>query len=170
MDNTNPYAAPTTSLKLEEDSSKAEIRHAGFWLRVVASIIDGIVLQIGIMIIAVAFGLLAALGAVAIGDFTSEEAQLIVELLANLLSIVINWLYFTLLESSSWQATLGKRALGIKVTDEQGNRIGFGRANGRYWSKILSALILGIGFLMVAFTQRKQGLHDIIAGTLVIKK
>ncbi|HEC84255.1 MAG: RDD family protein [Candidatus Parabeggiatoa sp. nov. 2] len=170
MDNTNPYAAPTTSLKLEEDSPKAEIRHAGFWLRVVASIIDGIVLQIGIIIIAVVFGLLAGLGAVAIGIFTSEEAQLIVELLANLLSIVINWLYFTLLESSSWQATLGKKALGIKVTDEQGNRIGFGRANGRYWSKILSALILGIGFLMVAFTQRKQGLHDIIAGTLVIKK
>jgi uncharacterized RDD family membrane protein YckC len=60
-------------------------------------------------------------------------------------------------------------ALGIIVTDLEGRRIGFGRATGRYFAKILSALILGIGFLMVAFTQRKQGLHDMIAGTLVVR-
>lgn len=59
--------------------------------------------------------------------------------------------------------------VGLKVTDENGARIGFGKANGRYWSKILSALILFIGFVMVAFTEKKQGLHDKIAGTLVVK-
>jgi uncharacterized RDD family membrane protein YckC len=74
------------------------------------------------------------------------------------------------MESSARQATLGKMALGIVVTDLDGNRIGFGRATGRYFAKILSALILLIGFIMAAFTQKKQGLHDIIAGTLVVKK
>ncbi len=61
-------------------------------------------------------------------------------------------------------------ALGIVVTDIDGNRISFGRANARFWSKIISGMILGIGFLMAAFTEKKQGLHDMIAGTLVIKK
>ena len=62
-----------------------------------------------------------------------------------------------------------KKALGLSVTDLSGNRIGFGRATGRYFAKILSGLILLIGFIMVAFTQRKQGLHDMLAGTLVYK-
>jgi uncharacterized RDD family membrane protein YckC len=166
MDNINPYAAPTTPLKLEEDSPKVEIKQAEFWVRAMALLTDVAVLQFGFTIITVVIVLLLIKLDVATGNnLTLEEILFIVGLL-NLL-IVIYWLYFTLLESSRWQATIGKRALGIKVTDEQGNRIGFGRANGRYWSKILSALILGIGFLMVMFTQKKQGLHDIIAGTVV---
>ena len=87
-----------------------------------------------------------------------------------IMGILIQWLYFTVSESSSWQATLGKKMFGLKVTDMAGNKIGFGKANARYWSKIISAIILLVGFLMVAFTKQKQGLHDIIAGTLVIKK
>ena len=71
---------------------------------------------------------------------------------------------------SAKQATLGKMAVGIYVTNERGERIGFGRATARYVASILSALILGIGYLMVAFTDRKQGLHDMIAGTLVFKR
>jgi uncharacterized RDD family membrane protein YckC len=82
---------------------------------------------------------------------------------------VVSRLYAALMESSSKQATLGKMALGVRVTDLDGNRIGFGKATGRHFAKILSALILGIGFLMVAFTQRKQGLHDMLAGTLVMR-
>jgi uncharacterized RDD family membrane protein YckC len=85
------------------------------------------------------------------------------------LSFVLNWLYFAVLESSSMQGTLGKKALGMIVTDLDGAPIGFGRATGRYFAKILSALIMMIGFVMVAFTARKQGLHDLIAGTLVHK-
>lgn len=82
---------------------------------------------------------------------------------------VAQWLYHALMESSAKQATLGRMALGIRVTDLNGNRIGFGRATGRYFAKILSALILGIGFLMAAFTAKKQALHDIPAGTLVVR-
>jgi len=87
-----------------------------------------------------------------------------------IVGIILNWLYFTLFECSSRQATLGKMALGIIVTDLDGNKISFGRANGRYWGKIISALTLSIGYIMAGFTEKKQALHDMIAGCLVIKK
>ena len=80
------------------------------------------------------------------------------------------WLYHALMESSSQQGTLGKMALGIKVTDLNGNRITFGRATGRYFSKIISSLTMGVGYIMAGFTQQKQALHDIIAGCLVVNR
>lgn len=83
---------------------------------------------------------------------------------------VIGWLYSAIMESSRFQGTLGKIVLGIRVTDLSGQRVGFGRATGRYFAKILSAMIFCVGFLMVAFTEKKQGLHDMIASTLVLKK
>ncbi len=79
-------------------------------------------------------------------------------------------LYFPLFESSARQGTFGKQICGLAVTDTRGQRISFGRALGRYFAKFLSALVLGIGFLMVAFTPRKRGLHDLIAGTLVVRR
>ena len=72
--------------------------------------------------------------------------------------------------SSEKQATVGKMVLGMVVTDVNGGRISFGRATGRHFAKWLSALILGIGFLMAAFTERKQALHDMIADTLVVSR
>ena len=88
----------------------------------------------------------------------------------TLMSLLLNLAYFGLLESSRWQATLGKLACRLRVTDEAGRRIGLGRAIGRNLAKYLSALTLGIGFLMVGWTRRKQGLHDLIAGTLVLRR
>jgi uncharacterized RDD family membrane protein YckC len=131
--------------------------YAGFWRRVAAWILDLLILGIVTVPLNLAFGDGAGSDRMAY----SPEAQSI--------STALGWLYFALMESSARQATLGKMALGIVVTDLEGRRIGFGKATGRYFAKILSALILGIGFLMVAFTQRKQGLHDILAGTLVVK-
>jgi len=87
---------------------------------------------------------------------------------AILLITVITWLYFAICESSAWQATPGKLALGIRVTDLHGARISLPRALGRYPAKYLSALLFGIGFLMVGWTRRKQGLHDMLVGTLVL--
>jgi uncharacterized RDD family membrane protein YckC len=84
--------------------------------------------------------------------------------------ILMGWLYYALMESSSNQGTLGKMALGLTVTDQAGQRISFGRATGRFFAKILSAMILLIGFFMIGWTARKQGLHDMIAGTLVVKR
>jgi uncharacterized RDD family membrane protein YckC/cytochrome c-type biogenesis protein CcmH/NrfG len=85
-------------------------------------------------------------------------------------SFFIWWLYSAVMESSNLQATLGKMALGIKVTDLNGSRISFGRATGRYFGMFISSIILSIGFIMIAFTKKKQGLHDIMAGCLVVNK
>ena len=122
--------------------------YGGFWIRFVAAIIDGILLAIVQFII----GLV-------IDDQTTT----------TLINIVLGWLYFAGMESSANQATLGKRVMGLQVTDLEGDRIGFGKATGRYFAKIISALILFIGYFMIGFTEKKQGLHDMIAGTLVIK-
>lgn len=81
-----------------------------------------------------------------------------------------NWLYHTWMESSRYQATLGKMALGIVVTDMYGNRISFARANGRFFGKIVSGMIMNIGYLMAAFTEKKQALHDMLASCLVVMK
>ena len=90
--------------------------------------------------------------------------------MAILALMIVGWLYFALMESSVNQATLGKMALGIKVTDLDGNRISFGRATGRYFGKIVSGMILYIGFIMAGFTEKKQALHDIMASCLVVNK
>ena len=82
---------------------------------------------------------------------------------------MLGWLYFALMESSERGATVGKMALGLRVVTSNGQRLSFMNATGRYFAKIISAIILGIGYLMIAFTDRKRGLHDMIAGTLVIK-
>jgi uncharacterized RDD family membrane protein YckC len=87
-----------------------------------------------------------------------------------LVSTIIAWLYFSLLESSSQQGTIGKIFLRIKVTDLKGNRIGFFKATIRHFMKIVSAIVLGIGFLMVIWTDRHQALHDLVAKTVVIRK
>lgn len=87
-----------------------------------------------------------------------------------LLSTLIGWVYYAPMESSTEQATLGRMAVGIIVTDLSGNRISFRRASARYFASILPLPTLGIGYFMAAWTEKKQTLHDMIAGTLVIKK
>lgn len=88
---------------------------------------------------------------------------------SSLLQVVMTWLYTAGLESGPMQATLGKRLLGIQVTDLAGNRISFARASGRFFGIFLSTIILGIGLLMAAFTKRKQALHDMMASCLVVR-
>ncbi len=85
--------------------------------------------------------------------------------------IIASWIYYAYTESSANQGTLGKMALGLIVTDAQGRRITFGRATGRYFAKMITSLIpLGIGYAMAGFTEKKQALHDMIVGTLVLRK
>ena len=138
------------------------MRYAGFWKRLIAAIIDGVILTIIAQIVfTVVFN-------VNIESLETDNPALLGKI--NIMSIIFGWLYFALMESSPKQGTLGKMALGIKVTDLNGNKIDFGRATGRHFSKFISAIILFIGFLMIAFTSKKQGLHDIIAGCLVVNK
>lgn len=176
---TNPYAAPAAPLQALPQTTAAALEdHAGFWKRVAAYIIDAIVLYIPNMLIMKAMGGDAAQETMkqavmtAPGDMhvmmAAYQQFYATMAMAIVITTVLAWLYFAVLESSPWQATLGKLALGIRVTDLQGRRISFPRALGRYLAKYLSLIILGIGFLMVAWTKRKQGLHDMIANTLVL--
>jgi uncharacterized RDD family membrane protein YckC len=83
----------------------------------------------------------------------------------------LGWLYFAGMESSARQATIGKSAMSLRVTNYEGQRISFGHATGRFFAKIVSGLIpFAIGYIMAAFTEKKQALHDLIAGTLVLRK
>jgi uncharacterized RDD family membrane protein YckC len=138
------------------------MNYAGFWKRFAASLIDLIITMIGGAIIGFFFGITMVAGGTDDPD--------VLESLGNILGFFLGWLYYSVMESSPTQGTLGKMALGIKVTDLSGDRVSFGKATGRYFGKIISVLILFIGFIMVAFTEKKQGLHDIMAGCLVVNK
>jgi uncharacterized RDD family membrane protein YckC len=136
--------------------------YAGFWRRVLALIIDYCIIMFVVFVIAFIIGFAAAFS----GAITSSEQA---ETYGQWFGIICFWLYYALMESSKMQATLGKRALGIKVYTEEGQRLSFGRATARHFGKILSGLILGIGFIMAAFTEKKQALHDIMAKTVLVK-
>jgi uncharacterized RDD family membrane protein YckC len=91
--------------------------------------------------------------------------------LVILLFLFVGWLYFAGMESSERQATFGKAAMSLRVTSTEGQRLSFGHASGRYFAKIITGLIpFGIGWVMAGFTAKKQALHDMIAGTLVMKR
>jgi len=144
-------------IKKFRDLAMSESRYAGFWTRVAASLLDCIITGI--------IGILVNFLVIAVLKNTSTTLAT-----SNFIDLIIVWLYYALQESSPKQATLGKQALGIYVTDLDGNQITFLKATLRYFAKILSTLILFIGYIMVAFTEKRQGLHDMIAGTLVLKR
>jgi uncharacterized RDD family membrane protein YckC len=152
------------------------VSYAGFWKRFVAYIIDDIILSFAGLIIALPLGAVFGLGFFSGMSGERESAAPLFALAASVIVltavgvVVASWLYFALMESSANQATLGKMALGIKVTDLEGNRISFGKATGRYFGKIVSGMIMYIGFIMAGFTERKQALHDIMASCLVVNK
>lgn len=143
--------------------------YGGFWIRVGAYLIDAILLAIAGAVVGGILGVGIGLTELS-GQQSADPSHLGLQLLSFVINLSMGWLYSALMESSANQATLGKMALGLVVTDQMGNRIGFGRATGRYLAKFVSAFVLMIGFIMVGFTERKQGLHDMIAGTLVSKK
>jgi len=130
-------------------------QYAGFWTRFLAALLDGIIITIINILVGFVLGLL-------LGKNAAN--------LASLVGVLIVWLYYALQESSEKQATLGKQALGIVVIDMEGKRIDLVKATIRYFSKIISGVIFGIGYIMAAFTEKKQALHDMIAGTLVVKR
>jgi uncharacterized RDD family membrane protein YckC len=140
--------------------------YGGFWIRVVATIIDAIIVRVVVIPFGAIFGGMSMLPGIASGR-PHLGMMMFGAGITLVLVLVGQWLYEAFLESSSYQATLGKMIFGMKVTDLNGNRISFARATGRHFAKIVSAMVLGIGFIMVGFTERKQGLHDLLAGTLV---
>lgn len=154
--------------------------YASFGRRLVAIIIDGII--IGILQSFVIVPVLAVLGLSFVPEMQNVDnmdetqafgmAAAIMGAMGSLwiISTCISFFYFSLLESSKFQGTIGKMAMGVIVTDMEGNRISFGKAALRALGRYVSYMILFIGFLMALFTEKKQALHDMIASTLVIKK
>lgn len=153
------------------------MNYAGFWKRLLAIIIDGLLLgalQWAILTpILTSMGIISDMTGIANGD--GDPFALMTKLTAlfsvsSMIGWVVNILYFSFMESSKYQATIGKLALGIIVTDLGGQKLDFVKALIRNISKIISSCILFIGYIMAGFTEKKQALHDMIAGTLVVNK
>lgn len=136
-----------------------DTQYGGFWVRFVALVLDYAI--VFLIMLAALFALLAVKATVGM-DST-------VELIASLVLSFAPYFYWPVMESSGWQATVGKRVMGLEVTDADGNRLSFPRALLRSLAKIISGIPIGIGFLIAAFTARKQALHDIIVKTLVVR-
>lgn len=148
---------------MADSQTGVAFRYAGFWLRLVAMLIDGAVILIVMWIIGLVLG-------VNFATLEPTDAELRRITFLELATAFVAWIYYAVMESTGAQATIGKLFMGLYVTDTQGNRISFGRASLRYWAKIISTVIILVGYLMAAFTRQKQGLHDIISSCLVLKR
>ena len=149
--------------------SGTDVVYAGFWKRVAANFIDSILVGVVGGVIGTVLGLF--LGAFfGFGSGLEGGAYVWTQVIVNLISLAITAAYYAWFHASRHQATPGKLAIGIKVVRGDGEAISLARGVGRYFALILSSLLLGIGLLMAAFTQRKQALHDLICDTLVVDK
>ncbi len=157
---TSAFSAPLSPVP-PPMSSQATVEYAGFWHRVAASVADGILLSLISLIFVIPLVILEFLGI-----FPSEAIPSILFMFIN---IGLAFAYYPYMEAKKGQ-TFGKQFIGIKVIkDETGQLLSFGRSCGRFLSKLLSALPLGIGFIMAGFTKKKQALHDLIVGAVVVK-
>jgi uncharacterized RDD family membrane protein YckC len=171
----------------EPQKTEQKRKYAGFWIRFVASVLDCFILGIPatILIFVVLFYMVGStIGFEALSDPAlldsayvdaemSDEAAislLVAYLLSILFSLLLTVIYFAGMHASKWQATIGKKALGLVVTDLKGNRITFWRGLGRYLAMSFLSSIFMIGYIIAAFTDKKQSLHDFIAGTFVVRK
>lgn len=150
--------------------------YAGFWLRFVAVFLDSLLFSLISVPLSLFFMTTIAAKFLQVGDWEGGDLPLEVVLpilpfivLLGLLLTVLWYSYFAVLESSEWQASIGKKVMGLKVTDLNGNRLTFGRAAGRAFGKAITDMTFTIGYLIAGFTQKKQALHDILADCLVLR-
>jgi uncharacterized RDD family membrane protein YckC len=173
-----PMTAPVAPMPAYPAGVSAVQPYAGFWLRLVAYIIDSIILVLGVFVV---IGLIAAVAGVGffrnIADQMNGEPNVFGPIFAlgilgfMFVFIAGTWLYYAWFESSEHQGTPGKMALGLIVTDMLGRRVTFARASGRFFAKMITGLIpLFIGYIMAGFTEKKQALHDMIASCLVLRR
>ena len=160
------------------EENKQQIRYAGFWLRFAAYIIDQFLLKFATALLSLPFILSIIFTSINMSHFQDNSTFPLLQVSGIvgsavaiiLIRLVTGWLYYAIMQSSKQQATLGKMAVGAIVTDLQGNSISFGRATGRYFSKLITDMTMYIGYILAGLTEKKQALHDMIAGTLVIRK
>ena len=154
-----PTAAYTPPVDQPPPLGAAALPYGGFWVRLAAHVVDGFIISIGVFVIAFVLGLAAAM----LGGGGGEAVSVGI----TVAMVLLGQLYHAYFVSSEKMATPGKRLCGLYVTDLEGHRLGFGHALGRNLAALASYLTLYIGFIMAGFTERKQALHDKIAGTLV---
>lgn len=181
---TPPIAAPLMAPPPSYTGSVSAVApggvgYAGFWLRFVAYLIDGVISGLAFLLLLIPLFVLtgagAALSNIGSPDDIGENAAALLGFgfIAGFFGIIllVSWLYYAFSESSSWQATPGKKMLSLYVTDLSGQPISFGRASGRFFAKIITGMIpLAIGYILAGFTEKKQAVHDMIASCLVLRK
>jgi uncharacterized RDD family membrane protein YckC/Tfp pilus assembly major pilin PilA len=145
-----PYAPPID----QPPAQPAAVPYGGFWIRFAAHFVDAVLISFGSIVVMLVWLVVAG----------KERAD---SLVPTFVSVLLAQLYHAYFVSSARMATPGKRLCGLYVTDLAGRRLSFGHALGRNLAALLSYLTLYIGFMMAGFTERKQALHDKIAGTLV---
>lgn len=171
----SPYAPPESRVDESRNVTLGgHVVYAGFWKRYAAAFLDSFIvsaISYAIIIpISLVMGIsMAGMSAGADDPFGGGGSIALVGMM-YLVLLAMPAIYFAWMHSSSSQATLGKMAIGIKVVRTDGGRISFWRAFGRYFGYLLSTLLLYIGLIMAAFTDRKQALHDMISDTLVVDK
>ena len=144
------------------------LNHAGFWKRFAAYIIDFAILGFASSTINSSLYHSSELNQKLMNSYDFGDRDDVYS--HAIIFFLFQWCYYAGMESSPLRATVGKMTVGIYVTDLNSQRISFGKATGRYFGKILSGLILGIGYLLAAFNVNKQAMHDMIAGTYVQSK
>jgi uncharacterized RDD family membrane protein YckC len=157
----------------------SNVLYAGFWLRFVAFLIDSFLRGFAFVLLLIPLFVLtgagSALSRMSEGEDISDNVAALIGggFVLGFIGIIllVSWLYYALSESSSWQATPGKKLLNLYVTDMEGQPISFARASGRYFARIITSLIpLGIGYILAGITEKKQAIHDILASCLVLRR
>lgn len=143
-----------------------ELKYATFGQRVLAYIIDLIIIYVIFIVSCALFGVM--LGLFGLMDFDTQSTQL--HIIYNIGLIAISFLYYAIQESSDAKATIGKKVLGLQVVNYENRKITFSQACGRYISKMLSSLVFCLGYLAITWTEKSQGWHDSIAKTLVVNQ
>ncbi len=170
-------ASAQTSVVPAQQAVK-KYRYAGFWIRFLAHSIDQLVISV-VLFMFVIIGIVFSIGSLtALSDFPDmddPDPALIASLIGGwiifgIVATIAQWLYYAFMESSASRGTLGKMALGLQVIDYKGETVSFARATGRYFAKILSGMILMIGYIMAGVTAKKQALHDLLCDTYVVRQ
>jgi uncharacterized RDD family membrane protein YckC len=158
--------APTPDAPIAGIPAQGAVVYGGFWRRFAASLVDCLVMFFPLCVVAFVMIFIFRFW----GATHGHDPTLAILIVWPLVTIVLVSSYFAVLESSPWQATLGKIATGLLVSDIEGRRLTLGRATGRTLAKFASSLTLGVGYALCGFTKRKQALHDMIARCLVLRR
>lgn len=161
--------APVEPIRKPETRASTKSTYAPIWRRFVAAAIDIATVVTFVLPGVLAFFWLAEIVTSWVG-LEPDDSRFFAGVGAVLLMLSADWVYNAYMNSSQRRATFGKQFMGLKVTGLDGEEIGFGQATGRYFAKYISTFPLFAGFFIAPFTRKKQALHDMVAGTVVVKR